>query len=69
MPTNGESIMATQNITNPLSFRHAKRLQESLLAGWEKRLLVWMAEHTPAWIGPDHLTVLGFAAQKRRRLG
>jgi archaetidylinositol phosphate synthase len=55
--------MPTQIISTPLSFRHAKRLQESLLAGWEKRLLIWMAEHTPAWIGPDHLTVLGFAAQ------
>jgi len=55
--------MATQIISNLLSFRNAKRLQESMLAGWEKRLLIWMAERTPAWINSDHLTVLGFAAQ------
>jgi phosphatidylglycerophosphate synthase len=55
--------MTTQIIPNPLSFRHAKRLQQSMLAGCEKRLLVWMAERTPAWINSDHLTFLGFAAQ------
>jgi phosphatidylglycerophosphate synthase len=55
--------MATQIISNPVSFRHAKRLQQSMLAGCEKRLLVWMAERTPAWINSDHLTFLGFAAQ------
>jgi phosphatidylglycerophosphate synthase len=55
--------MATQIISNPVSFRHAKRLQQSMLAGWEKRLLVWVAERTPSWINSDHLTFLGFAAQ------
>jgi phosphatidylglycerophosphate synthase len=55
--------MATQIVSNPLSFRPAKRLQESMLARWEKRLLVWMAERTPAWINSDQLTFLGFAAQ------
>jgi archaetidylinositol phosphate synthase len=44
-------------------FRHAARLQQSILAGPEKRLLVWMAERTPAGINPDHLTLLGFVAQ------
>ena len=55
--------MATQIISNTPGFRQAKRLQESMLAGWEKRLLIWMAERTPAWINSDHLTSLGFAAQ------
>jgi len=55
--------MATQSLTNTLGFNQAKRLQQSMLAGWEKRLLVWMAERTPAWINSDHLTFLGFAAQ------
>jgi archaetidylinositol phosphate synthase len=45
------------------TFRHAPRLQQSFLAGTEKRLLVWMAERTPAWINSDHLTIVGFAAQ------
>jgi archaetidylinositol phosphate synthase len=55
--------MATQSLTNTLGFNQAKRLQQSMLAGWEKRLLVWMAQRTPAWINSDHLTILGFAAQ------
>jgi archaetidylinositol phosphate synthase len=43
-------------------FREAGRVQQSFLAGPEKRLLVWLARRTPAWIGPDHLTVLGLAS-------
>jgi phosphatidylglycerophosphate synthase len=39
------------------------RVQESWVASWEKRLLVWIAQRTPKRIGPDHLTVLGFLAQ------
>ena len=39
------------------------RVQESWTAAPEKRLLVWLAARTPAWIGPDHLTVLGLASQ------
>lgn len=45
-----------------IEFRDAKRKQESLLAGSEKRALVWMAERMPAWVKSDHLTVLGSAA-------
>ena len=57
--------MPTRTLTraDAVTFRPARRLQESLLAGFEKRLLVWMAGHTPAWINSDHLTALGFAAQ------
>ncbi len=39
------------------------RVQESWVAAWEKRVLVWIAQRTPKRIGPDHLTVLGFLAQ------
>jgi archaetidylinositol phosphate synthase len=39
------------------------RLQESWTATPEKRALLWLAAHTPSWIGPDHLTVLGLASQ------
>lgn len=39
------------------------RLQGSWTAAGEKRALLWLAAHTPARIGPDHLTVVGFAAQ------
>jgi archaetidylinositol phosphate synthase len=39
------------------------RVQESWLAGIEKLALLRLAAHTPQWIGPDHLTVLGLVAQ------
>ncbi|HXJ90880.1 MAG TPA: CDP-alcohol phosphatidyltransferase family protein [Candidatus Binatia bacterium] len=39
------------------------RVQESWTATAEKRVLLWLAVHMPSWIGPDHLTVLGLAAQ------
>jgi archaetidylinositol phosphate synthase len=53
--------MATQ--ITPSAFRPAARIQQSVSAGYEKRLLLWMASRTPAWINSDHLTILGFAAQ------
>ena len=39
------------------------RVQESWLAMPEKGVLIWLAERTPHRIGPDHLTILGLAAQ------
>jgi archaetidylinositol phosphate synthase len=44
-------------------FTNAARIQQSILARPEKRLLIWMAERTPSWIHPDHLTIFGFVAQ------
>jgi archaetidylinositol phosphate synthase len=46
-----------------LSFANARRVQESLSAGVEKRILLWLAARTPAAINSDHLTLLGFAGQ------
>lgn len=40
-----------------------QRIQESWLAGIEKRTLLWLAVRTPERIGPDHLTLLGLTAQ------
>ena len=40
-----------------------RRVQESWVAGSEKRALLWLAARTPLWIGPDHLTMLGLAGQ------
>lgn len=39
------------------------RLQESWLAAGEKHALLWLAARTPDRINPDHLTILGLAAQ------
>ena len=44
-------------------FKQANRIQQSLLARAEKRVLIWLAERTPSWINSDHLTVLGLSAQ------
>ena len=56
--------MATQTLPRTAAgFRQATRLQGSILALGEKRLLILMAERTPDWINSDHLTVLGFGAQ------
>jgi archaetidylinositol phosphate synthase len=44
-------------------FRDAVRLQEALTAPLERRVLASLARRTPEWIGPDHMTALGFAAQ------
>ncbi|HEX7285787.1 MAG TPA: CDP-alcohol phosphatidyltransferase family protein [Candidatus Angelobacter sp.] len=45
-----------------IRFREARRIQQSFLAGLEKRTLYWLAERTPAWINSDHLTLLGLVA-------
>jgi len=45
------------------SFKAAQRVQQSLSSGLEKRILLWLAAHTPQAINSDHLTLLGFAAQ------
>ena len=42
------------------AFRDARRAQQSLTAGVEKRLLIWIAERLPPWLNSDHLTALGF---------
>ena len=44
-------------------FPDMRRVQESWVAEYEKRTLLWLAARTPQWIGPDHLTVLGLTAQ------
>jgi len=44
-------------------FADMQRVQESWTAAQEKRALLWLAARTPDRIGPDHLTMLGLAAQ------
>ena len=45
------------------TFIPAARIQRSLVAAPEKRILTWLATRTPAWINSDHLTLLGFVSQ------
>jgi archaetidylinositol phosphate synthase len=44
------------------TFKEATRIQESLTSPIERRILLWLAVRMPPEIGPDHLTLLGFAA-------
>lgn len=48
---------------SPRSSPRMLRLQESWVSSAEKRALLWLAARIPDRIGPDHLTVLGFASQ------
>ncbi len=67
----GTSVADFAEQTNPSTlaearcagFRSALRVHGSLLAAAEKRALLWIAERLPAWVHPDHLTILGLAAQ------
>jgi len=45
------------------AFANARRVQESLSSGIERKALLWLAARTPAAINSDHLTLLGFTAQ------
>jgi archaetidylinositol phosphate synthase len=56
--------MATPTITTTTpTFTPALRVNRSLTASAEKRLLEFLARHTPRAITSDHLTLLGLTAQ------
>lgn len=44
-------------------FHSARRINRSLTASAEKRVLVWLAERAPRWVTSDGLTMLGLGAQ------
>ena len=60
MPT---ATIACQSQNQPATFIAAKRIQESLVTAAERRMLRWLALHTPEWINSDHLTLIGFLSQ------
>ncbi|HEY3706113.1 MAG TPA: CDP-alcohol phosphatidyltransferase family protein [Terracidiphilus sp.] len=45
------------------SLRSAQRVNRSMTAAAEKRMLEWMARRAPHWVTSDRLTSLGLAAQ------
>src|SRR5712692_8144138 len=65
MPQSGEQVNphARLEVQQPRPFPEMRRVQESWVAAAERRALLWLAERTPDCIGPDHLTLLGLAAQ------
>ena len=50
------------SIEQPL-FHTARRINQSLTASFERRVLEWMAKRAPRWLTSDQLTVLGLSAQ------
>jgi archaetidylinositol phosphate synthase len=50
-------------ISRQTNFAPARRVNQSLTAGIEKRALQWMAERAPRRLTSDHLTALGLGAQ------
>src|SRR5260370_39827348 len=38
----------------------AERTNRGVLGSAEKRALIWLARHMPAWVNSDHLTAIGF---------
>jgi len=53
--------MTTVTVTKP--FTPARRLNFSLTASFEKRILEYLAQRAPRWLTSDQLTLLGLAAQ------
>jgi phosphatidylglycerophosphate synthase len=45
------------------NFVSAHRINQSITASAERRLLTWMAGRAPGWLTSDQLTALGFLAQ------
>jgi phosphatidylglycerophosphate synthase len=48
-------------VTGTDAYREARREQGAWTTRLEKRVLAWLARAMPDAVGPDHLTVLGFA--------
>ena len=48
-------------VTGEHAYREARREQGAWTTRLEKRVLAWLARAMPDVVGPDHLTVLGFA--------
>jgi phosphatidylglycerophosphate synthase len=51
-----------QSILTAVPHQPATRQLTSVLAPAEKRVLIWLARHMPAWVNSDHLTVLALVA-------
>ena len=63
------TTVPTSNVTGTLRFKEAQRIQQSFLSVLEKKALIWMASHTPAWINSDHLTLTGLLAMAGAGVG
>jgi archaetidylinositol phosphate synthase len=57
--------MSQETVTteDAVIFTPARRINQSLTASLEKRVLEWMAHRVPRWLTSDQLTLLGLIAQ------
>jgi phosphatidylglycerophosphate synthase len=55
-------IFALKGMRTTAPISRENRIQASLLAGVEKRCLIWIARRLPRSVGSDHLTALGALA-------
>jgi len=51
------------------NFNDARRVHTSFLVDVERKALVWLANHMPAWLNSDHLTILGLVSMAGAGLG
>jgi archaetidylinositol phosphate synthase len=58
----GAEANGTAREGNVAAFKNATRLQESITAAPERKVLLWLAARMPARVNSDHLTLLGFAS-------
>jgi archaetidylinositol phosphate synthase len=54
---------STATTARPAAFTSARRVNHSLTASLERRVLFWMAERAPRWVTSDQLTLFGLGAQ------
>lgn len=61
----GEEMMDMGSATmkETASFAAARRVNRSLTAAMERRVLEWLAGRAPGWVNSDRLTALGLSAQ------
>ena len=57
----GVGELLSQRELRQLRYKEANRIQQSLVAAGEKKLLVWLANRMPRAINSDHLTAIGSA--------
>ena len=57
----GGAPVLQMRTTATVQFRQEKRIQESITAAVERRVLNWFAVRLPAWVNSDHLTAVGSA--------
>src|SRR5260370_15806762 len=51
------------------NFNDARRVHNSFLVAIERKALIWLANHMPAWLNSDHLTILGLVSMAGAGLG